>query len=156
MNKNVPDDELAAAVKRAQGQPRLLQELAAMYDRLHCEQRSHKNTCELCGRCCDFGSFDHRLFVTAIELALLTQEAPSAAAGQRCSYQLGDQCTARGRRALGCRVFFCRTTAQESALYEHYHAQLCALHEKFNVPYLYVELLEGMSRLGLHGRQNHE
>ena len=151
MKKNAPDD-LRIAVARAAGQRDLLDELAALYVRLDRQIEGPNEPCDRCGRCCDFAAFGHRLYVTPIELALLAQDPPPPCpshGAQQCPYQINGQCAAHGQRALGCRVFFCRSPAdRQQALYEPYHAELGALHERSGVPYLYAELTQALARIG--------
>jgi Fe-S-cluster containining protein len=58
-----------------------------------------------------------------------------------CPYQVDKMCTAREARPLGCRVYFCDSNAQswQNEVYEKYHAQLKAVHERLGLPYRYVE-----------------
>jgi Fe-S-cluster containining protein len=83
------------------------------------------------------------------------QGSPSEVASRipmRCPYQRRDRCLARGRRPLGCRVYFCRAGAGAlSDLYEEFHRRLRELHERHAVPYRYVELTAGLRELGVGG-----
>jgi Fe-S-cluster containining protein len=58
-----------------------------------------------------------------------------------CPYQINNLCTAREARPLGCRIYFCDENAKswQNEVYEKYHAQLAAVHERFGVPYRYIE-----------------
>jgi hypothetical protein len=71
-----------------------------------------------------------------------------------CPYQVGGLCTAREGRPLGCRIYFCDENAQEwqNEVYEKYHARLRGVHEKFGVPYRYVEWRVGLRELMEAGR----
>jgi hypothetical protein len=68
--------------------------------------------CERCGRCCDFESFDHRLFVTTPELMYLAENIgaenikPMSPTG--CPYNIEGRCTVYEHRFAGCRIFCCR------------------------------------------------
>jgi len=68
----------------------------------------------------------------------------------RCAYQAGNLCTARDRRALGCRLFSCQTGAAESLKlkYEELHGRIRRLHAEAGVSYLYVELSGALAALG--------
>lgn len=145
-------DSLAAAVAGVRRRPQLLDMLAGVYARLEAELAG-RPACLRCGRCCDFAAFGHRLYVTALELALLARHPWPAGSGEaalaagRCPYQLNGQCSAHERRTLGCRVFFCQgRPADEQALYERYHAELRALHDSSGVPYSYTELTAGLAK----------
>ncbi len=67
----------------------------------------------------------------------------------RCPYQIGPRCTARQRRPLGCRVFFCRQeqTRRARELYEQYHQEIRILHQRRCVPYAYAELTHALIQL---------
>ncbi len=137
---------LVAAVRAARATPAALAALRALYADVDAAVAAGGQTCRACGRCCDFDTYGHRLYLTTLELTLLTAEPPPASAAAatpgRCPYQQGLACTARARRALGCRVFSCdgATDAAEQALYARFHEQLCHLHAAHGVPYLYVDL----------------
>ena len=111
-----------------------------------------KTLCMGGGACCRFDLFDHRLYVTVGELALLMRtepEDPSRTALNRCPYQQGPRCLARQNRPLGCRVFFCREEpdARDNGLYEASHRRICELHARHDVPYAYVELISALKIL---------
>jgi Fe-S-cluster containining protein len=104
------------------------------------------------GACCKFDLTGERLMVSTGELALLLRQPPPRprqAALQRCPYQSGPLCTARQRRPLGCRTFFCRGGLGEpaAAVYERHHASLRALHDASAIPYVYVELTGAILQL---------
>ena len=68
--------------------------------------------CQISGRCCRFVEYDHTLFLSAPELAILLHDAPPPARplddGATCPWQDEQgRCTAREARPLGCRVYFC-------------------------------------------------
>lgn len=82
---------------------------------------------------------------------MLTLDEPPAThlLGQlRCPYQVGSRCTARARRPLGCRTYFCRAGEEWSAsLYEEFHAGLRELHENHDAPYAYAELSKAVAEV---------
>ena len=68
--------------------------------------------CQISGRCCRFVEYDHTLFMSAPEFAILLADAPFPVRpvddGATCPWQDGrGRCTAREARPLGCRVYFC-------------------------------------------------
>jgi len=110
--------------------------------------------CRACGRCCRFDRVDHKLYVSAGELALLISKPPGRHARTTgCPYQVGRLCKARERRPLGCRTFFCEKQLADFShgLYEEWHAGIRRVHEKRRVPYLYVELLAGLRQCRQNG-----
>ncbi len=106
-------------------------------------------TCRACGACCRFDRTRPVLFASLLEMALLLGEPPPAGADPidpgepdapwRCPYQVGDACTARERRPLGCRTYFCdpAARAEGEALYEGTLARLRAIAREAGVPWWY-------------------
>jgi Fe-S-cluster containining protein len=97
------------------------------------------------GSCCKFDLFDHRLYLTVAELALLVSRPPAApdrARRGRCPYQLGGRCAAYPRRPLGCRTFFCRSPQKTflQELHQRFHGSIARLHQSHCIPYAYGEL----------------
>jgi len=129
---------------------------------------ARRPVCRASGRCCRFEAYGHRLYVTVAELAHFAAveigkskvsaiparsvSLPQFFAAERqegCPYQIDGLCTARDGRPLGCRIYFCDENAQswQNDVYEKYHAKLRAIHERFNLPYRYVEWREGLREL---------
>jgi Fe-S-cluster containining protein len=120
-----------------------------IYARLQLEIDRRKPICVASGKCCHFDSYGHRLYVTTLELATFKVDL-----GQRevfksglpiitdsCPLQQGKLCGVHTIRPFGCRIFFCDPTATDwqQQQYELFHQELKNLHERFNVPYFYVE-----------------
>lgn len=130
---------------------------------------ARKPVCRASGKCCKFEAYGHRLYVTAAELlhfaAVEThnpkRDAPSHAVSlpqffsgesesqEGCPYQVGGLCTAREARPLGCRIYFCDENAQswQNDVYEKYHARLRKIHERFELPYRYLEWRAGLREM---------
>jgi Fe-S-cluster containining protein len=84
--------------------------LEALYDALDAEIAAVGPRCEMSGRCCRFDEFGHTLFLSRLEAEYLLIEglpAGQTVTPNRCPYQIDRRCTARQRRPIGCRVFFC-------------------------------------------------
>lgn len=114
-------------------------------------------SCRACGACCDFALREHQLFLTTGELALLAEQPPpQPPAKGRCPYQVQGRCTARDRRPLGCRIYFCRTDGRDARedLYRNFHARLAALHEERGIPYCYAEMTSWLE--AYHGARKEE
>ena len=144
MRSPAPGDPLVAALRAARAAPQAIVALQALYAEAAAALANVGQTCRACGSCCDFDTYGHRLYVTTLELALLTDEPPPTPAVRpgRCPYQHGPACAARDRRALGCRVFSCNpaTADAEHALYARFHDRLGRLHAAHGIPYLYLDL----------------
>jgi len=135
-----------AAASKANTQ--LLRKVAEIYDWL--DSQIHKNNalaghCDICGRCCDFERFDHRLFVTTPELMYLAAkqgtESIKPMTTNRCSYQTDNKCTVYKFRFAGCRIFYCRGDADfQSRLSESALKKFKSICEQFQIPYRYIDL----------------
>jgi len=140
--------------------------LKGLYDNLdqHVQQRGP--TCWLSGRCCHFDAYDHRLYVTALEIAWVLAQpsspgpdhsdtpSPLPIAGTPsppehetgCPFQINQLCSIHAIRPMGCRVFFCQegTGQWQNQLYESFLNQLRRLHEQHTLPYRYMEWRAGL------------
>ncbi len=148
--------------------------VAAILAAADAEIASLKPVCRASGRCCKFEEYGHRLYVTAAELVhfqnvispsidnrqspIGNPSAPSTVSlpqffaqdqPRGCPYQIEGLCTARDARPLGCRIYFCDENAQswQNDIYEKYHAQLRAVHERFGLPYRYLEWRDALREL---------
>ena len=135
--------DILVAARAAAGNPRVLDPLRKLLAEAQEEVLRLEIPCRACGACCDFSAMDHRLFVSAAELALLAEvRPPNPPARLRCPYQHENLCMARDRRPLGCRVFYCNPASREPLhdLYERYHQRIATLHQEAGVPYVYAEM----------------
>jgi Fe-S-cluster containining protein len=149
---------LRDAVAAARTRPDLLGRIDALYADVRREIDLRKPRCDVSGRCCRFGEYGHRLFVTPLEIGAFLASLPEACAsgagsrasgvgsGDACPYQSGRLCTVHTIRPFGCRIFFCDPTATDwqHEQYERFHLRLRQLHEELAVPYLYVDWLEAL------------
>jgi Fe-S-cluster containining protein len=110
--------------------------------------------CDTCGKCCDFESFDHKLFVTPPELIYLTinlhgENLKPMKAG-KCPYQTNDKCTRYDFRFAGCRIFCCKGDADfQSKLSESVIGQFKSLCREFQIPYRYTDLATALNDLAV-------
>ena len=101
--------------------------------------------CVACGKCCDFGQYDHRLYVTSPEIFYFVDKIGAANMKQmtsaRCPYQVGGRCSVHACRFSGCRIFCCRGNAAfQSELTEAAIKKFKALCAELQMPYRYIEL----------------
>lgn len=131
----------------------VIEAVDAVYAAVQLEIDARRPRCDLSGRCCHFEAYGHRLYVTSIELAAFVATNTVAAEDNpgSCPFQRGKLCAAHATRPFGCRIFFCDPTADEwqAARYEEFHAQLKALHVRFDVQYFYMEWRAALRELGL-------
>lgn len=125
--------------------------LQRIYAALEADVAAAGPVCQASGRCCRFQDYGHTLFLSQLEAELLLEEGlPAGAALDRssCPFQQGKLCTARERRPLGCRVFFCDPSYQERAgeLSEKYIGELKRLCERLGRDWEYGPLFDVLSR----------
>jgi len=126
----------------------LLRKVAEIYNWFDSQIRENSalaGVCDMCGRCCDFKGFDHRLFVTTSEMiyfaANVGTENIKPMTTSRCPYQTDDKCTVYKFRFAGCRIFYCKGDADfQSRLSESALKKFKSLCTEFQIPYRYVDL----------------
>lgn len=171
-SKNTDDTALWRRWADAAQQPAIDDALRSLYADLDAAVAARGPTCWQSGKCCHFGSYGHRLYVTALEIAWFLHSAQEkvhreqdgagrsenvlpvlnntgdngADDASRCPYQVGTACTTHAIRPLGCRVFFCQSGTQQwqHELYERFLQDLRELHDQHDVPYRYLEWLAGL------------
>jgi len=119
--------------------------LLAIYDDLAGEIAKSAPVCELSGRCCRFKDYGHTLFISRPEAALLLEQGlPENAVVDEssCPFQVNGLCTARERRPLSCRVYYCdqKFAGTGEALSEKFISRLKRLHEETSTPWEYRPL----------------
>lgn len=126
--------------------PEIRAGLLEIYAELDADVAAAAPLCEMSGRCCRFLEYGHTLFLSRPEAELLLEvpysnSAEVNAAG--CPYQVGKLCTARERRPLGCRVYFCdpKYAGCGEELTERYISCLKELHTRIGTPWEYRPLL---------------
>jgi Fe-S-cluster containining protein len=127
---------------------RLLRKVAEIYNWLDSQIRENSalaGVCDVCGRCCDFKGFDHRLFITPPELiyfaAKVGAENIKPMTDNRCLYQIDDKCTVYKFRFAGCRIFCCKGDADfQSRLSETALKKFKSICEQFQISYRYIDL----------------
>ncbi len=147
-------DAFAQTVLRFADHDGLAERMEAFYIGIDAAVAARAPACLNRGDCCRFDAYDHRLYVTTVELAyfvrgLREQWRPADDRGA-CPFQIAGLCAARSHRPMGCRVFFCDPAAQtwQNAEYERLLAELKTICEAFDVDYRYVEWLSALRSVG--------
>jgi Fe-S-cluster containining protein len=152
------DDEgspLAHAVRAAASRADVVRAVGELYADVAAAVDTRRPRCEMSGRCCRFEEYDHRLYVTTLELAAFVaqlQQSPNPAwDGTGCPFQRSKLCGVHAIRPFGCRIYFCDPTSTQwqNDAYEQFHARIQRLHGELGVPYLYVEWRAALAALGL-------
>ena len=101
--------------------------------------------CDASGRCCRFTEYGHTLFLSHFEAEILLDAGlpftpPVTRDG--CPFQVGNLCTARDARPLGCRIYFCDPTYEETgnAITEDALARLKRLADDHEAGWQYAPL----------------
>ena len=154
--------DLASAWRLAIREPRVEAAIRAIHDRVAGEVASRRPLCLASGNCCRFEAFGHRLMVVGLEAAWTASQAevPRLSLPQieharregRCPFldaREGRLCGIRDARPMPCRTFFCdrAATAWQQELHESCLAELKALHDRFGVPYRYLEWRDALAIL---------
>jgi hypothetical protein len=121
-------------------------QLPVLYEELGREIAAAAPVCDLSGRCCRFREYGHTLFLSRAEAQLLFQQPFAADApidDSGCPYQVGALCTARERRPLGCRVYYCdpQYAGVGEQLSERYLKRLKDLHDEHQAGWDYRPLV---------------
>lgn len=149
-----PDDvALARQWLEAIGRPDISDRMAAIYAMIGDQVEARSPACVASGRCCNFESYGHRLYVTGLEAAwcivrldgttplLSIQTVQDARQRGGCPFQTGTLCGVHTIKPVGCRTYFCDPTAQrwQEELTERAHEMVKAIHRAASVPYRYME-----------------
>ncbi len=131
---------------------KIVAKVSEIYDWIETQLRI-RNTdagkCSACGECCDFGQYDHRLYVTTPEMIYFNEKIGAAGINQikngKCCYQINGKCSVYDYRFAGCRIFCCKGDAAfQGELTESAIKKFRALCDEFQIQYRYVDLLEAM------------
>ncbi|MBN1125914.1 MAG: YkgJ family cysteine cluster protein [Sedimentisphaerales bacterium] len=115
---------------------------------------SDEEGCLACGKCCDFETYDHRLFVTTPELVyFLTHiglDNLRAMTSGICPYLDNGKCSIHVHRFAGCRIYLCKNTLS-SQLQGQFSEEsirrfkaICHIHD---LPYRYCDLKTALNQL---------
>ncbi|MBN2137666.1 MAG: hypothetical protein JW720_07660 [Sedimentisphaerales bacterium] len=131
----------------------VIDRVGRLYERLAAESgdaQGRGGECNACGKCCDFESFDHRLYVTRPELMYLSSklggERVKPMTGGMCPYNVAGKCTVYDYRFAGCRIFCCNGDAEfQSDLSERALEELKSICTELDIPYRYMDLATALN-----------
>ena len=127
---------------------KICDEVKKNYDWLDSNIKSSNNQCDACGKCCNFDSFGHKLFITSPELLYFRQNIKNLnpMLKQQCPYLENGKCSARNHRFAGCRIFFCKSDKDmQNRLSEESIEKFKSLCDKFDFPYRYIDLATALN-----------
>jgi uncharacterized protein len=123
-------------------------EVERIYDWLDENLKSLDKQCSACGKCCNFNSFGHKLFVTTPELLYFKQNVKNLKPmlTQQCPYLEDGRCSVQNYRFAGCRIFFCKADKDlQNELSEETIGKFKTLCDKLNFPYRYADLVTALN-----------
>jgi len=130
----------------------LLERVAEIYSWLDSQIRNSNvaGKCDTCGKCCDFDSFEHRLFVTTPELMYLSANSGAEnikpMTTSQCPYNINGKCEIYEYRFAGCRSFCCNgDTDFQSRLSESALGKFKSICTEFQIPYRYTDLATALN-----------
>jgi len=138
--------ELAAPARRSG----IAGAVAQVYDWIDSQISQNPAQCQACGKCCDFESYDHHLFVTSPELiyfaAKLDPDKIKPMPSGRCPYNIDDRCTVYPYRFAGCQIFSCKADKDfQSRLSTQAIEKFKSICNRFNIPYRYTDLATALN-----------
>jgi hypothetical protein len=95
----------------------LRRQVLALYQDVDHEVAAAGPVCLASGRCCRFKDYGHVLFLSNLEADVLLASAPpyeGPVSADFCPFQRDNLCTAREPRPLGCRVYYCDPSYQDT------------------------------------------
>ncbi len=125
--------------------PELRAKVDAVYASVDAAIAEASPRCESSGKCCRFTEYGHTLFLSHFEAEILLETAPAYAppiTRDGCPFQVGNRCTARAERPLGCRIYFCDPNFQEpqQTITEAAIARLKQLADEYDAGWQYAPL----------------
>lgn len=135
-----------------QTNPKVLTGLEKIYRWIDSQNQKAGATCGTCGRCCNFETYGHRLFVTPPELmylaANLRRQNLRAMTNSTCPYNVAAKCTIHNYRFAACRIFFCKADRPlQNQLSEQVLKKFKCLCNEFDVNYHYLSLKAGLTKM---------
>jgi hypothetical protein len=123
----------------------LRRKVLELYKEVDSEVAAAGPICIASGRCCRFKEYGHVLFLSNLEAEVLLASAPAyeqPVTPEFCPFQKDNLCTAREPRPLGCRVYYCDPSYQETGnqITEKYLQRLKSLASEAGVEWRYAPL----------------
>lgn len=125
-----------------------------IYQNLDRRLEAAEPLCKACGRCCNFDSFGHRLYITTPELVyfrnnLTENEIPILPMTDGvCPYRKDRKCSVYPWRFAGCRIFNCTGNVELQSRFSEETITLCkTLCLLHGLEYRYMDLKGGLENI---------
>jgi Fe-S-cluster containining protein len=139
------------------GQMKNADELAAKTEEIYrwideqIRAAGEQDNCSGCGKCCDFKTYGHRLYITTPEMIYFTRkighENIKPMSDGVCPYLAGKKCSVHKFRFSGCRIYNCKGDSRfQNELSEQAVKKFKNLCEKYQLPYRYTELSQALNK----------
>jgi Fe-S-cluster containining protein len=125
----------------------LYEKLNKLYQDFEHDFEGIPKPCTQCGSCCHFDTFGHKLYISSLEFAYVSEHKliPEIVDHAHCPFLKGQLCEARDFRMLGCRTFFRlhqpEDTEKAQTLYETYLKKLKDLYLANDIQWEYKDLM---------------
>ncbi len=134
---------------------RVVERVSEIYDWLDSQTRRHgrlTGTCTICGQCCDFQKFDHRLYITTPELMYLTAnlgtENIKPMSNGKCPYNTDGRCEIYKYRFAACRIYCCKGSPDiQSRITESILTEFKSICTEMKIPYNYTDLATALNSI---------
>jgi Fe-S-cluster containining protein len=141
------------AQKRPRTEQAIVEAVERIYSSLEAELLQTPDKCSACGKCCDFESFGHKLYITTPELAyframlakhkiFILPMMPGV-----CPYRKDGKCSVYPWRFASCRIFNCTgDTDLQSRLSEKMIRQMKQICLQESLSYRYLDLKTALNQ----------
>jgi len=122
----------------------IAEKVRQVYDLIDSKITAQQGRCDACGKCCEFDSFDHRLYVTSPEIIYFAANVDGQIrpmSGGVCPYNIESKCSVHEKRFAGCRIFLCKGDSEfQGKLSEEAIAKFKSICGEFGLDYYYADL----------------
>jgi Fe-S-cluster containining protein len=142
---------------KAEKEPRteqaIIEAVERIYSSLETELLQTPGKCKACGKCCDFESFGHKLYITTPELTYFKTKLAKNKISILpmttgvCPYRKDGKCSVYPWRFAGCRIFNCTGNADlQGELSEKMIRQMKQICLQESLSYRYLDLRTALNQ----------
>ena len=134
----------------------LNEKMAEIYNWLdqQIEANCSRSMCKVCGSCCSYQQYGHRIYITSPEIMYLQNALKSGQIRQpgskvqgRCAFLSAGRCSISDYRFGPCRIFYCNSDAMwQNLLSEQFLARIKSLCNETSIEYRYIDMGEPLTK----------